>query len=149
MEINIKDYLSEDEVEKIVVEEIRTSIKRILTESETTRIIGNASYFCAHDIIDNCISVEQQLDIVKKTNEILEDMSSYSVFRYHYLSKKPESLAAKIIDKTVKNNEEKIISMVNKKIEQKLNADTYENFVERMMDNMYNGFKISFERNEK
>ena len=146
MNININEYLNGEELKEIVIQEVRESIRRHLTEKETARIISNSAYYKAESILDNIVDEQQQEAIVTKVNELINDVSSYNVFRSNYLTGEPESTAAKIVEKTVINNENKIIETTNKIINRNLNEESYENLIDQMMGNMYNGFNISFSK---
>ncbi len=56
MEINIKDYLPEDEIKEIASEQVRTSVRLQLDkEKDITRVITNASYDIVYKMVDAAI----------------------------------------------------------------------------------------------
>ena len=147
MEINITEYLSEEEIREICKEEIRLKIRKSFEDKDLERLIGNSAYTKAYDLIDEHITVEHKKEIVKKTNEIINDIGSYEIFRYDYFTKKPESTASRIVDDAVNANKELIKEKVNSVIEAKLSTgNVYDELIERIQDGMYNGFSIKFNR---
>ena len=150
MEINIQDYLSKEEIAEICKEEIRNIIRKT-KEEDIARIIGNSAYYKVFDKVDGLLPNGYEDKIVKKVNDIVDGMNSFGLIRYNYSTGLPESTGAKIIEKAVKEREQYIINKVNKAIDAKFNQsddDLYSEFVERFLDNMYNGFDISFTRKE-
>ena len=49
-EIKVDDYLTEDEIKDIVIDEVRSSV-RSRNEENLTRIIKNASHYWFRDIV--------------------------------------------------------------------------------------------------
>ena len=121
--ININDYLSESKKAEIVIEEFRKAIRsRLDSEKEITRIISNACYHAAFAEIDQ-ISLLRKEDIKAKVYEIIEDPKSYSVFRNHYMTGKPESTAAIFVDESVAENKDLIKRKVKESLES-MNLDS-------------------------
>lgn len=149
-EINIKDYLSEEDIAEICREEIRDIIKKT-SDKDIARLIGNAAYYKVFDTIDDLLPKGYEEKIINKVDEIIDNTSSFKLIRYNHLTGEPDSTGAKIIERTVKEREKDIINKVNQAIDKKLNQsddDLYSEFVERFMDGMYNGFDISFKKKE-
>lgn len=147
MEINITEYLGEEEIREICKEEIRRKIRKSFGDKDLERLIGNSAYTKAYDLIEEHITDEHKKEIAKKTNEIINDIGSYEIFRYDYFTKKPESTASRIVDDVVKENKELIKEKVNEVITEKLSTENvYDELIERIIDGMYNGFSIKFGR---
>lgn len=146
MEINIKDYLSEEDIAEICREEVKNIIRQT-TDKDIARLIGNAAYYKVYDTIDDLLPKNYESELLEKVEEIIDSLSRTQVIRYHYLTDKPTSAGAEIVERTVKEREKDIINKVNQAIDKKLSQsddDLYSEFVERFMDGMYSGFDISF-----
>lgn len=112
MNINIKDYISEEEIKDIIKDEIRRSVAYYMnTEAELSRIITNISYKELWKQIElevpNCETLLKQ-----KTIERIRQLSSYDVFRRKDIYGGENSLATKLIDECVKENK----NIINDKI---------------------------------
>ena len=151
MEINIKDYLSEEDIAEICREEVKCIIRKT-TDSDIARLISNAAYYKVFDTIDDLLPKNYEKELLEKVDEIIDGLGNFQVIRYHYMTDKPTSVGAEIIERTVKEREKDIINKINQAIDKKLNQsddDLYSEFVERFMDGMYNGFDISFKKKEE
>lgn len=149
LEINIKDYLSESQISIIIGDELRKIVRdKLSSDAEVQRIIGNAAYYKAYDILDNAMPEGWVETVTSKIAKVISDTNSYSIFRYDWLSQKPQSEASRIVEKTVLDNKDKIIEKVNKILDEKIKADT-ESFIERLIDSFYNTFTVKFERGDK
>ena len=106
LEIKIEDYLSESEIKEIVVSEFRSSLSRLFTdEKEVNRVLFNTAYRGTHDCISSLLTDDQQDTIRTKTEELVNDIKSYSVFYSGSRWGDKTSLAYSILEKTVKDNE--------------------------------------------
>ena len=148
MEINISDYLSQSQMEEIVVDELRRIVRQKLSsDSEVQRIIGNAAYYKAYDILDNSLPEGWVKTVTGEVAEIVNDAKYYNIFRYNWSTNMPESQASRIVEQTVVENKDKIIKAVNEILDEKVKADA-DSFVERLIDSFYNTFTVKFERGE-
>lgn len=112
MNINIKDYVSEEEIKDIIKDEIRKIVRcNMNTEAELSRIITNISYNELWKQIElevpNCETLLKQ-----KTIERIRGLSSYDIFRRKDFYGTEDSLATKLIDECVKENK----NIINDKI---------------------------------
>lgn len=146
MEINIKDYLTESEIKEIIIDEFRSSLRNHLKDEKTvTRIISNAPYYKLYEVVDENLPEGYKEAIKNKVTELIADLSSYSVFRYSYLDdRKPESLGSKIIESTVKENENLIKENVQKVINN--SDDIYSRFVDSFLYTIDTGFTIKINK---
>lgn len=148
MEINISDYLSQQQMEEIVSDEIRRIVRQKLSsDSEVQRIIGNAAYYKAYDILDNAMPEGWVETVSKKVEEVVNNAERYNIFRYHYSTEAPQSEASRIVEEAVRNNKDRIIDIVNNMVDEKIKADA-DTFVERLIDSFYSTFTVKFERGE-
>ena len=149
MEINISDYLSQSQMEDIVADELRRIVNhKLSSDSEVQRIIGNAAYYKAYDILDNAMPEDWAETVTSKVKEVVNDAKSYNIFRYDWSTNMPESKASRIVEQTVVESKDKIITQVNEILDEKVKADA-NTFVERLIDSFYNSFTVKFERGDR
>lgn len=53
MEIDVRDYLSEEEIKQICIEEIRHKVNRQFQEKDLERIVSNSAYYKVFGIVDD------------------------------------------------------------------------------------------------
>jgi len=125
MEINIKDYLSEDEIKDIVKGELRSKVASIFSnESETVRIIGNMSYHFIWECVDKEIGGNLENKIKEKVIEVLSGLTEFSLFRRKDAWEKQESIGQKILDQAISDNSSIIHNQVKTYLEN-LDEDNY------------------------
>lgn len=116
MDINIEDYLSDNEIKSIVEEEFRNKIKNMFsTEKEISRIITNLGYYNTFKIIEEEVPNFKN-NIKEQTKKQCENISSYCVFREKD-SYSNESLGQKYLEEAIENNKE----IINKKVVEIMN----------------------------
>lgn len=127
MNINIEDYLSNDEMKSIVEEEFRNKIKSMFsTEKEISRIITNLGYYNTFKIIEEEVPNFKN-SIKEQTKKQCEKISSYCVFREKD-SYSNESLGQKYLEEAVENNKE----IINKKVVEIMNNLSKEDIAEEI-----------------
>jgi hypothetical protein len=143
MEINITDHLSQDEIKEIVQDEIRLQIRNhFKTEENANRLLSNLAYHMVQEEIDKIVPNHKEL-LIHKVAEVLENVDSvrFCLLNYDYSSGAPKSLAAKIIEQTVKENTDLIKSKVIEAIETRdYSEDTWNKFetlCESFTSNLY------------
>lgn len=144
MNINIMEYLSEEEIKEICKEELRANIRIIFSnEKEITRIITNLSYYELwkeiEDEVPNC------KDIIKeKTIEQLNNISSYDVIRRKDEFNNTNSIAQDIIENYVKENKEiiesKVKTILNELSKTNIKYDIQE-IIEEYIENLFRSDK--------
>lgn len=105
MNINIKDYILDDEIKSIIENEIVIAAKRMLSdESEMTRILTNISYKIIWEKIEEEIP-EYQTIIKEKTKENLYKITRFDIFKSkdEFFNTK-DSLAQKYLNESVEEN---------------------------------------------
>lgn len=81
LEINVEDYLDDDELKTIIIEEVRRSTRlKMTTDTDTSRIISNACYEMASELCDEHLNAPIKKIIEEKVLEIVNNLSSYTVF---------------------------------------------------------------------
>lgn len=115
MKINIKDYMSEEEIKAIIEDEIVRETRRTLcNEKEITRILTNVSYYELWKKIEQEVPNCQEI-IEEKTKEKILEISKFDIFkkRDNFLEYK-DSLAQQLLDESVKENKNIIDDKVKK-----------------------------------
>ena len=149
MEINVLDYLSQEEIKSICEQEVRTKIQRSLNDREIDTIIGNGAYYKVWNVVDEYVKSEYQQKVVDKVHQIIDELSSFSILRYSYDDKRPLSYASNLLEETVRSRTDELVSKMNTIIDEKLNGDNdelYSEFVKKLEDSLWNGFTLKFER---
>ena len=115
MEINIKDYMSDEEIKAIIEDEIVRETRRTLcNEKEITRILTNISYYELWKKIEEEVPNCQEI-IKEKTKEKILEISKFDIFkkRDDFLEYK-DSLAQQFLNESVKENKNIIDDKVKK-----------------------------------
>jgi hypothetical protein len=79
IEIDIDDYVSEEEKKQLCIEYVRETIRGSTTNRE--RILSNMAYSAAFNIIDSALTPEMMQTIKDKVFQITSDPSSFNIFR--------------------------------------------------------------------
>lgn len=123
MEIKIEDYIGTEEIERIVEEEIRDSIRAKLRE-DNDLIVQNAIYQAVGRHVDAEIASSEELQALlkDKTREVIAGLSNYNVFnKADAWSKRRgegDSLGQQLLEEEVKNSKELIYSKVTGIVEE-------------------------------
>ena len=115
MKINIKNYISDEEIKAIIEDEIVKETRRILcNEKEITRILTNISYYELWKKIEGEVPNCQEI-IKEKTKENILEISKFDIFqkRDDFLEYK-DSLAQQFLNESVKENKNIIDDKVKK-----------------------------------
>ena len=114
-EIKVDDYLTEDEIKDIVIDEVRSSV-RSRNEENLTRIIKNASHYWFHDIVSEVMGENFNEKIEEQVKEILSKVSSYTIIRDGSYGEKP-SKAYLLMQEYVEKHKSILENRVKEKIE--------------------------------
>lgn len=105
MEINIKDYLSEEEIKDIIIKELRTK-----TKNDIERILTNMEYSLATGIANEMLNEQDKLTIRDKVEKAIDNIATYTVVYSDCY--RESSLAYKLMEQSVVKNKDKIESRV-------------------------------------
>lgn len=103
MEIDINQYLSEDDKKRIAEEEYRSVIRSVVNVDKE-RLLSNAAYTVVQKLIDEQFGEDMNTILVEKTINIISDLSQYSVFKKKDAWDKDESKGYKYLQEAVENN---------------------------------------------
>lgn len=127
MEINVQDYLSEDEMKEIA-KDVWADKCRYKLEKDKERIISNEAYTCVFRMVDEVFGENLNQILTEKIVEIIKDMSSFSVFRVKNAWDRDESVAQKVMCQVVEENKHilkdtVVAQMLNAKIDDEMVAE--------------------------
>ena len=114
-EIKVDDYLTEDEIKDIVIDEVRSSV-RSRNEENLTRIIKNASHYWFRDIVSEVMGENFNEKIEEQVKEILSKVSSYTIIRDGSYGEKPSKVYL-LIQEYVEKHKSILENRVKEKIE--------------------------------
>ena len=118
IEINIKDFLTIDEIKDIIREEFATSVAKTLSkETELTRIIGNIAHEIVFNEVGKYIPNYKEL-LTKNVKQIIEKKDyRWEIFRSKDVWDREEGPGLTIIKETLNANKDAI----KKRIEDAIN----------------------------
>ena len=132
MEINIKDYLSDEEIKHIAEGEVASAIRqRLNSEKEVERILSNLSYRHVFDAIDKTLGTDAMRFIEEKTLKEIKKLNDFHIFRPGSVFEK-KSEAYKHIDKAVEEN----AHIINEKVKESFETTT-ENQLHEITDKLH------------
>ena len=142
MNINIENYLSEEEIKEICKDELRNSIKKQFSnEKDLTRIITNLSYYELWEQIENEVPNCKKI-IKEKTIEQLNKISSYDVLRRKGEFDSSNSIAQDILENCVIENkyiiENKVKEILNFLSKTDIKYDI-KGIIEEYVENLFKG----------
>lgn len=136
MEINPMDYVPQEEIKEICIEELRGRVREALRYNDVSDILGNISYQCVFKEIEDLLQLKEE-EIKQQINDkvisIINDLSSYSIFRSKDNYTKSDSLGQKYVIEAVDNNKDLIQDRVKELL---VDFDT-NYFKEDLQDKIY------------
>jgi len=134
MEIDISQYLSEEEKKSIAVEEYRNAIRQ-LVQVDKERILSNCAYTVVQKLVDDAFNEDLNTILVDKVKDIINNLSSYSVFKRKDAWDKDESKGHKYLESAVEDNKQLIESKVQEIIAE-LDVSSFHYKLEELMYNV-------------
>ena len=120
MEIKIEHYLDHEAIKEVVEDELRNQVRKFFsgTEENTQRLLSNLAYSIVRDEVDKIVPNYEE-ELVNKVAELVKSKDlSFHVFNYHYSTNAPTSFGSKVIEQTVKENQQLIKDKVVKTIQE-------------------------------
>ena len=143
MDIKITDYLQQHEIKEIVSDELRAQIREhFRNEENARRLLSNLSYQLVSEEVEKIVP-NYEKELVEKVVSLLNDKKtvSYRLFDFDYNTGNAKSLGAKIVENTVRENQQLIKDKVINTIQ---NADysedaliKFESLAEEFTSNIY------------
>jgi hypothetical protein len=143
MEIKITDYLQQHEIKEIVSDELRIQIREhFRNEENARRLLSNLAYQIVSEEVEKIVP-NYEKELVEKVVSLLNDKKSvnYRLFEFDYNTGNAKSLGARIVENTVRENQQLIKDKVVDIIQ---NADyseealiKFESLAEEFTSNIY------------
>lgn len=103
--------LASEEIKDIIKEEFRNEVQRNIQKNGISTLIANIGYKNVFNIINNEIP-KYENQVKEKTKEVIENLSSYCVFRKKDLIDQEDSLGQKYLEEAIRDNK----NIINKKV---------------------------------
>ena len=103
MNINITDYISEDDMKRIATEEFRNQIRK-QSRGSLERVINNAAYAVVWEAVDECMDGEAVSILKSKVLNIIDDLTSFNVFATPNAWERKENMAHNLLVNAVRDN---------------------------------------------
>jgi len=81
IEINIDDYVSEEEKKELCIEYIKETLRGSGNDNHKERVLSNMAYAAAEKLLNSALTAEDIHMIQISVKDIIKDPSSYSLFR--------------------------------------------------------------------
>ena len=101
--VNINDYLSNDEIKEVIKGELREIIRR-RSSNDIERIITNSAYDVVWSAVDEAFDGESLSILKDKVIGVIGEMSSFTVFRKPDAWNRAENTPYSELMKVVKSN---------------------------------------------
>lgn len=143
MDIKIEDYLQQHEIKEIVSDELRVQIREhFRNEENARRLLSNLAYQIVSEEVEKIVP-NYEKELIEKVVSLINDKKSvsYRLFDFDYNTGNAKSLGAKIVENTVRENQQLIKDKVIDTIQ---NADyseeafiKFESLAEEFASNIY------------
>lgn len=135
MELNIKDYLGEDELKEIVHNEVRNLVSSYLREDGgVERVISNSAYHVIWDAVDEVFDREAHDVLKEKVVEQIRKLKGFNIFNKPDAWGRESNSAYQVLERIVLSKkdmmENKVNSVIGELDEQYLKDLFEENFTE-------------------
>jgi hypothetical protein len=144
MEIQVEKYLSDYEIKEIVSEELRIQVREhFRNEENAKRLLTNLAYHIVKEEVNKIVPDYEQ-ELVEKVASLIKDKNSvdFTLFDFDtYGSGRSKSLAAKIVEQTVQENQQLIKDKVIDSIQNRDYSEDvwnkFESLAEQFTSNIY------------
>lgn len=122
MDIDIKDYLNHEEIKEICKDALYQKIREDMRKLNVNDILANISHADVEAMVDEYVGADDfcKTEIPKKVRNVIEDLSTYTVFRKADAWERKNSIAYDIMEEEcraarplIKKSVEQIINEYN------------------------------------
>ena len=117
IELNLEDYLTDEEIKNACEKAIYTNTYNKLAALDIDTVIANSSYRIIWKVLDEKFDKNLEEILCKKCEDIINNLSSFSVFRNKDSFNSKKSVGQEILDQKVKESEGLIEKKINEIIE--------------------------------
>lgn len=155
MEIKITDYLNQDEIKEVLIQELRNQVRHhFKNEDNANRLLSNLSYHIVSEEVEKIVPNHKEIIIEKVAKLINEKDLSYHLYNFDtYGGGRAKSLGAKIIEQTVEENRQIIKDKVVEAIQGRDYSEEallkLENLSDSFASNIYDFVEIMKTKNDK
>lgn len=117
IEFNIEDYVTNEEIKNACEEAIYANSYNRLALLDIDTVISNSSYKIIWKVLDEKFDKNLEEILCKKCEDIINNLSAFSVFRDKDSFNSKKSVGQEILDQKVKESEGLIEKKINEIIE--------------------------------
>ena len=154
MDIKITDYLQQHEIKEIVSDELRAQIREhFKNEENARRLLSNLSYQLVSEEVEKIVP-NYEKELVEKVVSLLNDKKtvSYRLFDFDYNTGNAKSLGAKIVENTVRENQQlikdKVIDTIHNANYSEDALIKFESLAEEFTSNIYEFVEMMRDRKQ-
>jgi hypothetical protein len=144
MEIKVENYLSHNDIKEIVSDELKNQVREhFRNEENAKRLLSNLAYRIVRDEVDKIVPNYEQ-ELIEKVASLIKDEGSirYNLFDFDSWGHgRNKSLGAKIVEQTIKENEQLIKDKVIESIQNRDYSEEawnkFESLAENFTSNIY------------
>ena len=122
LEINVSDYLSDEEIKDIVKDEIRSRIREF-SKNDIERIVCNSAYEVVWQAVDNVYDNSTQEMLRDKVVDQINEFSNFNLFRVPDVWQKTANMPYTTLCEVVKDNRELLDMKVKESVSKLTKAD--------------------------
>lgn len=117
IELNLEDYLTDEEIKNACEKAIYTNTYNKLAALDIDTVIANSSYKIIWKVLDEKFDKNLEEILCKKCEDVINNLSAFSVFRNKDSFNSKKSVGQEILDQKVKESEGLIEKKINEIIE--------------------------------
>ena len=138
MEIDIKKYITDEQISDIVADAVRDKVNYAMSES-LSNMISNAAYKIVWEMVNKEFDNKLENMLKDKVVKLINNLGIYNVFHWASYAYDKNSRGAEIVDETVSGMRNEIAEKVRKEFEGfKFTEKVKNELVEMMMTNFRN-----------
>ena len=122
LEINVSDYLSDEEIKDVIKDEIRSRIRQF-SKNDIERIISNSAYEVVWKAVDNVYDDNTQEILRNKVVEQIRGFSNFNLFRVPDAWQKTANMPYTTLCDVVKDNRDLLDLKVKESVSKLTKAD--------------------------
>ncbi|WNO47211.1 hypothetical protein [Vibrio phage vB_VibM_10AMN] len=115
MEINIEDYLTEEEIKDTLRQALRDKFDNYL-ESNWERVCNNSAYHCVWESVDEVIDGTFKQQLEDNVQKVMKNFNEFNLFRKPDAWDREPNSAYKLLMESVQNNKHLIDERVQEVI---------------------------------
>lgn len=112
VKIKIEDYLTEDDIQEIIKDELAGKVRKAVEEKDLGRIITNSAYRIIFKAVDEQIGEDIECLLRDKAIEAVSGLSTFHVFRQKDVWEKEDSIAYTYLQQAMRDNKDVLFERV-------------------------------------